>query len=179
MLEWVGISGPTLAQIGTLGSCYNGEPGYGVWSEFWPQQPSIQGDGNMYIFPGDMITASVYYNYSSKNFTMTLTDDNRPGENPLNVRGNYPNDTLNSAEWIVEEINAYVGPPKMADFNSTQFSNNYATLDGRSQSLLSWAGNPNYSTGRFNYCNYGVDAKPSQLTASDDFTIVWSSDPSC
>jgi hypothetical protein len=179
MVEWVGIEGQPLAQIGTQGSCYNGGSYYDVWSEFYPNQPYIVSDGNMYIFPGDNITASVYYDYSSKNFTMTLTDNNRPGENPLSVIGNYPDATLNSAEWIVEEIGTNDGPPKMADFNSTQISNNYATIDGLSQSLLSWAGNPNYSTGRLNYCNYGVDAKPSQLTASDNFTIVWSSDSSC
>ena len=179
MVEWVGISGPPLAQLGTGGDCIYGGASYFVWSEFWPNQPYIITYGNMYIFPGDMISASVYYNYSSKNFTMTLTDDNRPGENSLIVIGNYPGATLNSAEWIVEAINSNLGPLIMPDFNSTQFSNNYATINGLSQSLLSWAGNPNYSTGRLNYCNDGVDAKPSQLTASDNFTIVWSSDSSC
>ncbi|MBO0772294.1 MAG: hypothetical protein J2P35_12625 [Actinobacteria bacterium] len=80
--HWVGLDGwrqnsTTVEQTGVLAACYPDSsnvvvPMYAAWWEMFPNLPSYPA---VTIHGGDRITASVYYNKSTRKFELTLTDN--------------------------------------------------------------------------------------------------------
>ena len=79
--HWVGLDGflsgsSTVEQTGILAACYPGHgnvvtPTYSAWYEKYPNPPVYSA---ITISPGDAITASVYFNNSTKAFVFRLAD---------------------------------------------------------------------------------------------------------
>jgi len=72
--QWVGLDGyntRTVEQTGIAGYCTSGVPAYYAWYEMYPAAP-VAFTGS--INPGDAIRASVYYNASTKQYDIALTD---------------------------------------------------------------------------------------------------------
>jgi Peptidase A4 family len=70
---WVGLDGDTdstVEQDGVGGYCVSGSPVYFAWSEMFPDGVQIQ----FYLNPGDEVTSSVYYNSSTRQYELDLTD---------------------------------------------------------------------------------------------------------
>ncbi len=98
--SWVGIDGyssSSVEQLGTDSDCVGSQPSYYAWYEFYPA-PS-------YLIPltvraGDVITASVTYSSTTKEFTITLTDGTTPGA--FTKSATVSRAQRSSAEWILE-----------------------------------------------------------------------------
>ena len=72
--HWVGLDGlssSTVEQDGILAACSGSNPQYSAWYEMFPLPPVYS---NMSVRPGNSIVASVYYNQSSRAFTLKLTN---------------------------------------------------------------------------------------------------------
>lgn len=73
--HWVGLDGfatNTVEQTGIEADCISGAPAYSAWWEMAPNPPSYPA---LTIHGGDRITASVYYNTSTRKFQLVLTND--------------------------------------------------------------------------------------------------------
>lgn len=74
--EWVGLDGlsgsrVTVEQDGISGQCVKGVPSYAAWWEMFPKVPVYPG---VFIRPGDVIQASVYYNAKTRQYRLTFSD---------------------------------------------------------------------------------------------------------
>ncbi len=71
--QWVGLDGDTdgtVEQDGVASYCVSGSPSYFAWSEMYPAGVVVQ----FYLNPGDAVQSSVYYNSSTGDYTLELTD---------------------------------------------------------------------------------------------------------
>ena len=71
--QWVGLDGDTdgtVEQDGVSGYCVGGAATYFAWYEMFPAGVSVQ----FYLNPGDAINSSVYYNSSTRQYQLQLTD---------------------------------------------------------------------------------------------------------
>jgi Peptidase A4 family len=76
--HWVGLDGfrstsTTVEQIGLLAGC-DGTSTTPVYAPFWEMFPNAANEPNIPINPGDAISLSVYYNKSTRKFTLTFSD---------------------------------------------------------------------------------------------------------
>jgi Peptidase A4 family len=70
---WVGLDGwtdDTLEQVGISTDCHLGQPAYEAWYEMYPRGT----DYEFYVYPGDSIAMSVYYDYSTGVYSLSLDD---------------------------------------------------------------------------------------------------------
>jgi hypothetical protein len=74
--HWVGLDGfrsssATVEQTGLLAGC---DGTTAVYAPFWEMFPNLPGYPNITVKPGDKISVSVYYNRSTRKFTLTFSD---------------------------------------------------------------------------------------------------------
>jgi hypothetical protein len=74
--HWVGLDGfrstsTTVEQTGLLAGCNGTTPVYEAWWEMFPKAP---GYPSITVNAGDSISVSVYYNSSTRKFTLTFSD---------------------------------------------------------------------------------------------------------
>lgn len=71
--QWVGLDGDTdgtVEQDGVGSYCVSGQPTYFAWSEMYPAGVDVQ----FYLNAGDAVTSSVYYDSTTKEYELDLTD---------------------------------------------------------------------------------------------------------
>ncbi len=99
---WVGIDGAilnssTVEQVGTDSDCQFGSPAYYAWYEFYPS-PAVA-IVSVSVAPGDLMTASVSYSSSAREFTTSIESS---GGGANSTSQSAPGALRNSAEWIAE-----------------------------------------------------------------------------
>ena len=98
---WVGLDGynsGTVEQTGTDSDCVGKKPNYYVWYEFYPR--ASYEVTSVPVKPGDVIFAFVYYESSSKEFLVGVTDETT-GKS-FTKTGKVSGADRSSAEWITE-----------------------------------------------------------------------------
>jgi len=98
---WVGIDGynsSTVEQTGTMTVCTGKTPSYYAWYEFYPQ--AMVQVTSVRVNPGDHILASVVYNSTTQEFTVTITD--KTTGRSFNTSSQVSGADRSSAEWIAE-----------------------------------------------------------------------------
>ncbi|HXY97156.1 MAG TPA: G1 family glutamic endopeptidase, partial [Steroidobacteraceae bacterium] len=146
--QWVGIDGAiddTVEQLGTVAWCFEGVTYYYVWYEMFPAGMVEEGtvacinNNTDCPQPGDRIAASVTV-APGGNYTLSLTDFNRPQESFSVTATCAPSVCTNSsAEWIVERaaFEQPFGPLfiPLVDFFQTGFSNGTLTSGGKTSKI--------------------------------------------
>ncbi len=128
--HWVGLDGfvtgsRSVEQTGLLAACYPGKnntatPTYEPWYEKYPNAPVYP---SMTVHPGDAITASIYYNSSTKVYTFALADGTNgqhfsvPAKCPVAVTC-----ARSSAEAISEAPSDGTNVLPLADFQAASFA---------------------------------------------------------
>ena len=126
--HWVGLDGfrstsTTVEQTGLLAGCNGTTPEYAAWWEMFPNAP---GYPSITVNAGDTIRMSVYYNRSTRKFTLTFSDTTS-GQKFSRTRACPAGATCrrNSAEAISEApfdtTTSTVLP--LADFQTASFAN--------------------------------------------------------
>lgn len=126
---WVGLDGyssDTVEQTGTLSDCSGRNPSYYAWYEFYPE--NLVEITSFAINPGDVISASVVYNPSNAEFTVTITDETTGGT--YSTSSTVSGAARSSAEWIAEApcctFNGGILP--LSDFGTVGFGGDYTGL---------------------------------------------------
>jgi Peptidase A4 family len=133
--HWVGLDGfrstsTTVEQIGLLAGC-DGTSTTPVYAPFWEMFPNAANQPNITVNPGDVISLSVYYNKSTRKFTLTFSDNN--GQHFTRTRACPAGATCrrNSAEAISEAPAEVVGSTvtilPLANFGTASFANTSIT----------------------------------------------------
>jgi hypothetical protein len=126
--HWVGLDGfrstsTTVEQTGLLAGCNGTTP---VYAPFWEMFPNAPGYPSITVSAGDTISMSVYYNRSTRKFTLTFSDATS-GQKFSRTRACPAGATCrrNSAEAISEApfdtTTSSVLP--LADFQTANFAN--------------------------------------------------------
>jgi hypothetical protein len=126
--HWVGLDGfrstsTTVEQTGLLAGCNGTTP---VYAPFWEMFPNAPGYPSITVNAGDTISMSVYYNRSTRKFTLTFSDATS-GQKFTRTRACPAGATCrrNSAEAISEApfdtTTSSVLP--LADFQTANFAN--------------------------------------------------------
>jgi len=153
---WVGIDGwssNSVEQLGTDSDCSNGTPSYYAWYELYPQpsyyavctaQQERKGTctqvGNLTsLNPGDVMSASVSYNTSTKAFTLAITDINSGASFSITLTAN-GTPQRSSAEWIAEAPSSGSGILPLADFGTVNFGQDSTAIPGTCVATVSGAG---------------------------------------
>ena len=129
--HWVGLDGfrstsTTVEQIGLLAGC-DGTSTTPVYAPFWEMFPNAANEPNITVNPGDVISLSVYYNKSTRKFTLTFSDNH--GQHFTRTRACPAGATCrrNSAEAISEAPAEVVGSTvtilPLANFGTARFAN--------------------------------------------------------
>jgi len=170
--EWVGLDGlstPTVEQTGILGDCSGGSPSYYAWYEMYPSA-AVYFSG---VNPGDSITVSVYFNSSTNQFQLSLTDTTTGGS--LNTSQQCPVSSCQrkSAEVITEAPSDSSGVVPLADFGTDNFTGSLVTSLAGFHGTL--ATNPGYWTGDSITMTGASDTKatPSALQGGQAFSVLW------
>jgi len=122
-VSWVGLDGWTsgsVEQVGVIGSCTNGTPNYLAYYQMYPAQPAIL--YSVPVDPGDLISASVYYNAATGLWQLTV-DDQTAGASATTDQA-CPAGIVCAdvdAEVIAEAPNAGANLP-LADFGTETYS---------------------------------------------------------
>jgi hypothetical protein len=146
--QWVGIDGfsdGTVEQLGSAAWCFEGVTYYYVWYEMFPAGTVVEGTAECINNnvdcpqPGDLISASVSATPSG-NYTLSLTDFNRPQEGFSVTASCAPTTCLDSSgEWIVERaaFELPFGPQfiSLVDFFQTGFLSGALTSGGKSTKI--------------------------------------------
>jgi hypothetical protein len=130
--HWVGLDGfrstsTTVEQIGVLAGC-DGTSTTPVYAPFWEMFPNAANEPNIPVNPGDVINLSVYYNKSTRKFTLTFSDTTN-GQHFTRIRACPAGATCrrNSAEAIseapAEVIGSTVSILPLANFQTASFAN--------------------------------------------------------
>lgn len=162
LAEWVGIDGfsdGTVEQLGTGVQCYEDQEFYYDWYEMFPNgtvQEGPQSCINLNVDcpkPGDLIKASVTVAPAgdgvNNNYTLSLTDFNRPQES-FSVTQPCAINTCedSSAEWIIERPAFYLPFGfqilPLADFDQTSFLSGTVTSGSRTTSIGGFTDGPVY-----------------------------------
>jgi Peptidase A4 family len=154
LANWVGIDGfppsVTVEQLGTGAQCFEGVTYYYVWYEMYPAGTVVEGtqaciNNNVDCpQPGDRVAASVTVT-AGGNYTLSLTDFNRPQES-FSVKATCDPSTCldSSAEWIVERPATELPPPAppgliqilpLVDYFQTGFFNGTLTSGGKTTKI--------------------------------------------
>jgi hypothetical protein len=127
----VGIDGynsSTVEQTGTMNVCEKTTPSYYAWYEFYPK--AMVEVTSVRITPGDLISASVVYNASTQEFTVTITDQTtgRSYSTSSKVSGA----DRSSAEWIAEApcCTASGGILPLPNFGTASFGEDFTAITG-------------------------------------------------
>jgi hypothetical protein len=126
--HWIGLDGfrstsTTVEQTGLLAGCNGTTP---VYAPFWEMFPNAPGYPSITVNAGDTISMSVYYNRSTRKFTLTFSDTTS-GQKFTRTRACPAGATCrrNSAEAISEApfdtTTSSVLP--LADFQTASFAN--------------------------------------------------------
>jgi Peptidase A4 family len=126
--HWVGLDGfrstsTTVEQTGVVEACNGTTPQYAA---FWEMFPNAPGYPSITITPGDTVSMSVYFNRSTRKFTLTFSDTTN-GQSFSRTRACPAGVTCrrNSAEAISEApfdtTTSTVLP--LADFGTASFAN--------------------------------------------------------
>jgi hypothetical protein len=123
--NWVGLDGytsGTVEQTGTSGYCYGttSSPQYYAWYEMYPLSPVAYSG----VSPGDAINASVYYNSSANDYSITLTDLTTGGQ--ITTTQTCPSGSTckdSSAEVITEDPGSSAPGYGLADFGQANYTN--------------------------------------------------------
>jgi len=126
--HWVGLDGfrstsTTVEQTGLVAWCDGTTP---VYAPFWEMFPNAPGYPSVTVNPGDAISLSVYYNRSTRKFTLTFSDTTN-GQHFTRTRACPAGATCrrNSAEAISEapfDTTTSTFLP-LADFQTASFAN--------------------------------------------------------
>jgi hypothetical protein len=130
--HWVGLDGfrstsTTVEQIGLLAGC-DGSSTTPVYAPFWEMFPNAANEPSIPINPGDAISLSVFYNKSTRKFTLTFSDTTN-GQHFTRTRACPAGATCrrNSAETISEAPAEVVGSTvsilPLANFQTATFAN--------------------------------------------------------
>jgi len=130
--HWVGLDGfrstsTTVEHIGLLAGC-DGTSTTPVYAPFWEMFPNAANEPNIPVSPGDTISLSVFYNRSTRKFTLTFSDTTN-GQHFSRTRACPAGATCrrNSAETISEapaEVNgSTVSILPLANFQTANFAN--------------------------------------------------------
>jgi len=130
--HWVGLDGfrstsTTVEQIGLVAGC-DGTSTTPIYAPFWEMFPNAANEPNIPVSPGDVINLSVYYNKSTRKFTLTYSDTTN-GQHFTRTRACPAGATCrrNSAETISEAPAQVVGSTvsilPLANFNTASFAN--------------------------------------------------------
>ena len=130
--HWVGLDGfrstsTTVEQIGLLAGC-DGTSTTPVYAPFWEMFPNAANEPNIPVSPGDVISLSVYYNKSTRKFTLTFSDTTN-GQHFTRTRACPAGATCrrNSAETISEAPAEVTGSTvsilPLANFQTANFAN--------------------------------------------------------
>lgn len=144
---WVGIDGwysDSVEQIGTDSDCSNGTPSYYAWYEFYPE-PSYYAGNLTNLAAGDVISASVTYNTSSKTFTATISVNGRtPFSTTFTPSHRTGTPQLSSAEWIAEApcCTRSGGVLPLADFGTVSFGQDYTSIAGTNYATVNGVKEP-------------------------------------
>jgi Peptidase A4 family len=144
---WVGIDGwysNTVEQIGTDSDCSSGTPSYYAWYEFYPE-PSYYAGNLTNLAPGDIISASVTYNASSKNFTATISVNGGKPFSTTFAAGHGKNvPQLSSAEWIAEApcCTKSGGYLPLANFGTASYGYDYTSITGTNYATVNGVTEP-------------------------------------
>jgi hypothetical protein len=126
---WVGIDGDisdTVEQTGTEAVCSDGTPTYTAWYEFYPALP-IETITTMTVEPGDKIAAEIFYNTTSEEFSVKITDE-RSGQS-FTKSSKVASAVRSSAEWIAEAPSSFEILP-LADFGTVLFGKDSTGIAG-------------------------------------------------
>jgi hypothetical protein len=130
--HWVGLDGfrstsTTVEQIGLLAGC-DGTSTTPVYAPFWEMFPNAANEPDITVNPGDVISLSVYYNKSTRKFTLTFSDTTN-GQHFTRTRACPAGATCrrNSAEAISEAPAEVIGNTvttlPLANFQTASFAN--------------------------------------------------------
>jgi hypothetical protein len=130
--HWVGLDGfrsssSTVEQIGLLAGC-DGTSTTPVYAPFWEMFPNAANEPNIPVSPGDVISLSVYYNKSTRKFTLSYSDATN-GQHFTRTRACPAGATCrrNSAETISEAPAEVTGSTvsilPLANFQTASFAN--------------------------------------------------------
>jgi hypothetical protein len=178
---WVGIDGyggNTVEQVGTSQDVINGVAHYVAWWEMYstgkgqPEQDIAQ----MYVAPGDSISASVQYMASGSHagqFRLSIVDNSRSNDSfttyQSSSRTQSPLASRNGAEWIVEAPTVGGTIARVAAFGSVTFTNASAVINGVSSAINS----SRWQSRALNLGSGGVtEDTTSVLTASGTSFVV-------
>lgn len=120
--EWAGLDGYTnwtVEQIGTFAVCSGGSPSYYAFYEMYPEA-SVDYTG---VSPGDSISVSVYYDHSSAQWKLHLSDNTAGGgidEALPCPPGRHCRNT--NAEVISEALSNSSGILPLADYGTVGFT---------------------------------------------------------
>jgi len=157
LAQWVGLDGFTSGTVEQLGSgtqCFEGVTYYYVWYEMFPNGTVIEGtqaciNNNVDCpRPGDLISASVTV-AAGGNYTLSLTDFNRPQESfSVNAQCDPAVCVDSSGEWIIERP-AFALPfgfqiLPLVDFFETGFFNGTLTSGGNTTKIEGFQDGPVY-----------------------------------
>jgi len=130
--HWVGLDGfrsssTTVEQIGLLAGC-DGTSTTPVYAPFWEMFPNAANEPNIPVSPNDVINLSVYYNKSTRKFTLSFSDTTN-GQHFTRTRACPAGATCrrNSAETISEAPAEVTGSTvsilPLANFQTAKFAN--------------------------------------------------------
>jgi Peptidase A4 family len=129
--HWVGLDGfrstsTTVEQIGLLAGC-DGTSTTPIYAPFWEMFPNAANEPNIPVSPGDVISLSVFFNRSTRKFTLAFSDNN--GQHFTRTRACPAGATCrrNSAETISEAPAEVTGSTvsilPLANFGTASFAN--------------------------------------------------------
>ena len=126
--HWVGLDGfrstsSTVEQIGLLAGC-DGTSTTPIYAPFWEMFPNAANEPSIPVSPGDTISLSVYYNKSTRKFTLSYSDANN-GQHFTRTRACPAGATCrrNSAETISEAPAEGASILPLANFQTANFAN--------------------------------------------------------
>jgi Peptidase A4 family len=166
---WVGLDGiisGSVEQAGTASLCTNGQPSYFAWYQMYPDRPVLF----LGVSPGDLITASVFYDAAANRWQLALADRGRPviaASQPCPAViecGNV------SAEVIMEAPNAGADVP-LADFGTVAFTSIRVT--SRNGTRGGMASNRLWTVYPVDLVRGVTLAVPGPVRAGTSFTDTW------
>jgi len=160
--QWVGLDGDTdgtVEQDGVGGYCVNGSPTYFAWSEMYPAGV----DEQFYLNPGDAVTASVYYDSTTRQYELALTD--LTSGQTFSVDESCASTCNNSSAEVITEGYPSGNYGGTSDFGSVHFDTIWVTNSGGTRGELTntnWVTDESIAQGASN----DVTTEPGALYAA-------------
>ena len=158
---WVGIDGyssSSVEQLGTEQDCQGGVPSYSAWWEMYPGASNVI---SRTVRAGDSMTATVTYTGTQRSrYTFVLQMRDATQGWTYSTTQTIRSAARSSAEWVQEAPSSSRGVLPLADFNTVSFTNSWATINGVTGPINTWANDP------ITMEDGTATATPSGLTAS-------------